>query len=65
MVFAEDLDGVDYEMSLAEAQDRFGVPFECLDEPALEVLWCSSVEGESAVAGEVQKDVARSLVVLD
>jgi hypothetical protein len=49
----KDLDGVDYEMSFAEAQDRFGVSFENADEPALESLRCNFIEGESAVAGEV------------
>jgi hypothetical protein len=65
VVFVKDFDGVDYEMGFAEAQDRFGVLFECLNEPALEFLWCSSVKSESAVAGQVQKDIACSFVVLD
>ena len=45
MVLSHDFDGVDYEMSFGKAQDRFGFPFECLDESALEFLRCSSVKG--------------------
>jgi hypothetical protein len=61
----KDLDGVCDEMSLAEAQDRFGVPFENLDEPAFEFLRCSFIEGQSTFPGQVQKDVACSFVFLD
>ena len=65
MVLVKYLDGVDYEMNLGQAQECFGVRFECLDEPTLEVLRCSSVKGESTFPGEVEKNIARSLMVSD